>query len=229
MSKPNIYDMEFGRRMETLMESSKESINSFAQRIGVSPPTVARWIKGEADPTRTNLIKISQTMGVNLEWLALGIGGPNQANSPQNTAVSDQDDEGFEEIDDFRDIKVAAGFGAFNEEMKANKTKVEKAWLKARGLKSCHCAMFRVSGDSMYPTLKDEEEIIVDRSKTELNEGKIFILNHQGTMWVKKVQIDFHGIDLISDNPIYKPISLSAEEANSLIVIGQLVRGYRDF
>ncbi|WP_256856076.1 S24 family peptidase [Rodentibacter ratti] len=81
----------------------------------------------------------------------------------------------------------------------------------------------------MYPTLKDGEEIIVDRSKQELTEGKIFVLNHGGAMLVKKVQFTYDGVELISDNKDYRPLKLDINEANNLIVIGQLVRGYRDF
>ncbi len=88
---------------------------------------------------------------------------------------------------------------------------------------------FLVSGESMYPTLKDGEEIIVDRSKRNLVDGKIFVLNNDGSMLVKKVQLTYDGVELISDNPTYRPLKLEAEEANSLIVIGQVVRGYRDF
>nr|DAS94202.1 MAG TPA: Repressor protein CI [Caudoviricetes sp.] len=203
--------------------------SEFSRQTGVTLSTITRWRKGEAEPTRTNLIKIAEAAKIRLEWLALGTGAPDQDTKTINTTESPYNDDYFEEIDDFRNIKVAAGFGAFNEELEANKTKVEKAWLQARGLKAKHCAMFTVDGESMYPTLKDGEEIIVDRSKRELREGKIFILNNQGAMLVKKIQIDFNSVDLISDNPIYKPITLSQDEANHLIIIGQVVRGYRDF
>ncbi|MDH3000356.1 hypothetical protein A1D23_09210 [Chelonobacter oris] len=112
---------------------------------------------------------------------------------------------------------------------KTNFAKVERAWLKARRLKAADCAMFRVNGDSMEPTLKNDEEIIIDRSKSYLEEGKIFVINHGGTIWVKKVQITFDGVELISDNTEYKPISLNQDEADNLIIIGQVVRGYRNF
>ena len=85
------------------------------------------------------------------------------------------------------------------------------------------------SGESIYLVLKDGEEIIVERSKKELKDGKIFVLNNEGAMLVKKVQITYNGITLISQNTEYTPIELDAEQANSLIVIGQVVRGYRDF
>lgn len=82
----------------------------------------------------------------------------------------------------------------------------------------------------MYPTLKDGEET-VDRSKRNLVDGKIFVLNNDGSMLIvkEKVQLTYDGVELISDNPTYRPLKLEAEEANSLIVIGQVVREYRDF
>lgn len=136
----------------------------------------------------------------------------------------------YEPIDDFRGVRVSAGLGLENEEQYDSAyIMVESSWFQRTGNKSKHCAMFTVKGESMEPTLKDGEEIIVDRSKRELTEGKIFVLNHNGSMLVKKVQFTYGGVELISDNPSYRPLKLDTEEANSLVVIGQVVRGYRDF
>lgn len=136
----------------------------------------------------------------------------------------------YEPIDDFRGVRISAGLGLENEEQYDSPyVMVESSWFQRTGNKSKYCAMFTVSGESMYPTLKDGEEIIVDRSKRELAEGKIFVLNHNGSMLVKKVQFTYDGVELISDNPTYRPLKLNAEEANNLMIIGQVVRGYRDF
>ena len=48
-------------------------------------------------------------------------------------------------------------------------------------------------------------------------------------MLVKKVQFTYDGVELISDNPAYHPLKFNAEEANNLMIIEQVVRGYRDF
>lgn len=234
MSKPNIYDESFSNRMKLIAEKSfKNNYSEFARAVGVAQASLARWVKGEADPSRMNLIKIADASGVNLEWLALGIGDMDEA-KPQavkhDINLQASNDETFIEIEDCREVRLSAGGGAFNngyEEITT--TKVERAWLQSRRLKAKDCAMFLVSGESMYPTLKDGEEIIVDRSKRELTEGKIFVLNHNGSMLVKKVQFTYGGVELISDNPSYRPLKLDTEEANSLVVIGQVVRGYRDF
>ncbi|MDH2927322.1 hypothetical protein FW755_03350 [Lonepinella koalarum] len=140
------------------------------------------------------------------------------------------DDEDYCDIVDFREIDVSAGFGCENEEIyQQDWVKVERAWLIRNRLNPNNCVMFKVHGDSMEPTLSDNEEIIVDRSKQTLTEGKIFVLNHMGTMWVKRVKINFDSIELISDNDFYSPIVLTEDDANQLNIIGQVVRGYRDF
>lgn len=234
MSKPNIYDENFSNRMKLIAEKSfKNNYSEFARAVGVAQASLARWVKGEADPSRTNLIKITEAGDVSLDWLALGVGNmdevePQAKKSEVNLIASN--DETFSVIEDCREVRISAGGGGFNDEYKPYQTtKVEKAWLDSRRLKAEDCAMFLVSGDSMYPTLKDGEEIIVDRSKKELKDGKIFVLNNEGAMLVKKVQITYNGITLISQNTEYAPIELNTEQANNLIVIGQVVRGYRDF
>ena len=234
MSKPNIYDEKFSNRMKLIAEKSfKNNYSEFARAVGVAQASLARWVKGEADPSRMNLIKIADASGVNLEWLALGIGDMDETKPlavKHDINLQASNDETFIEIEDCREVRISAGGGGFNDEYNPHQTtKVEKAWLDSRRLKAEDCAMFLVSGDSMYPTLKDGEEIIVDRSKKELKDGKIFVLNNEGAMLVKKVQITYNGITLISQNTEYAPIELNAEQANSLIVVGQVVRGYRDF
>lgn len=234
MSKPNIYDEKFSNRMKLIAEKSfKNNYSEFARAVGVAQASLARWVKGEADPSRMNLIKIADASGVNLEWLALGIGDMDETKPlavKHDINLQASNDETFIEIEDCREVRLSAGGGAFNNDYEEiTTTKVERAWLQSRRLKAKDCAMFLVSGESMYPTLKDGEEIIVDRSKRELTEGKIFVLNHNGSMLVKKVQFTYGGVELISDNPSYRPLKLDTEEANSLVVIGQVVRGYRDF
>lgn len=74
MSKPNIYDQSFSERMQWIAKNKFDGNYSlFARAVGVVQPSLVRWVKGEADPTRTNLIKIAQAADVSLEWLALGI------------------------------------------------------------------------------------------------------------------------------------------------------------
>ena len=72
--------------------------NIAAKKIGVTTSSVARWIKGESDPSRTNLIKIAEAAKVEVNWLATGQGPMfasgatrlNEHRAPYN--VSEQDE-----------------------------------------------------------------------------------------------------------------------------------------
>ncbi|WP_410677825.1 XRE family transcriptional regulator [Avibacterium paragallinarum] len=207
----------FGDRLKEVI--GNRSGRAFAKEVNISYSTLHNYLTNVSLPTLDNLITLAKYAGVSIEWLATG---------EETENCSDNDD--FVEIEDCRDIRLSAGNGGFNSDYtELTTTKVERAWLQSRRLNAENCAMFLVSGESMYPTLKDGEEIIVDRSKRNLVDGKIFVLNNDGSMLVKKVQLTYDGVELISDNPTYRPLKLEAEEANNLIVIGQVVRGYRDF
>lgn len=75
----------------------------------------------------------------------------------------------------------------------------------------------------MTPTIDDGDQLLVDRAKTEIKEGKIYIIQHRGTMWVKRVRFGFDEVLLVSDNEDYDPISISYEDASDLQVVGQVV------
>jgi len=72
--------------------------------------------------------------------------------------------------------------------------------------------------------LQSDSSKTKDKNKNKKKDGKIFVLNNEGAMLVKEVQIAYNGITLISQNTEYAPIELNAEQANNLIVIGQVVR-----
>ncbi|HEH9732246.1 TPA: LexA family transcriptional regulator [Pasteurella multocida] len=219
----------FSERLRILI--GNKSGRAFAKEVGISYSTLHNYLSGLSLPTLDNLISLAKYAGVSIEWLALGENS--SISLKENTQIShsaiNNENDGFVDIRDYREISVSAGFGALNDEIEPKYTKVEASWLISRGLKPKDCGMFKLDGDSMYPVLKHGEDMVVDMSKHNLREGRIFIINHNGLMWVKKVQINFDGVDLISENPTYKPIKLTSDEANSLIVIGQVVRGYRDF
>lgn len=87
MSKPNIYDEDFSERMKAIGQNSfKGNYSQFARAVGVAQASLARWVKGEADPSRSNLVKIAEVAGVSLEWLATGKG--HQQNKTEETTNS---------------------------------------------------------------------------------------------------------------------------------------------
>lgn len=83
-----------------------------------------------------------------------------------------------------------------------------------------NCKMLQVSGDSMQPTINDGDFVIVDTSNIEIGDGIYLIRNLSGLV-VKRIQVKFDNIAVLSDNPLYQPVSASMGE---LQIIGRVIK-----
>jgi SOS-response transcriptional repressor LexA len=73
--------------------------------------------------------------------------------------------------------------------------------------------LLRVKGDSMNPTLKDGDWVMVDITRKAPDSDGLFLLLLANGLAVKRVQCGLgQNITVISDNPIYAPIPATLEE-----------------
>lgn len=93
-------------------------------------------------------------------------------------------------------------------------------WLRERGFDAKQLSAIAVTGDSMEPTLRDGDEILVDRSPAPLRDG-IHVVRLDDALLVKRTDTSRPDrITLISDNPSYRPIEISSADIE---VIGRVV------
>jgi repressor LexA len=82
----------------------------------------------------------------------------------------------------------------------------------------------RCKGDSMEPTLKDGDIILI-RRQPEVENGQIAAVNVNGETTLKRVYFRSDGLHLIADNPGYQPIFIPAYSDEEIIIHGLAV-GY---
>lgn len=118
-------------------------------------------------------------------------------------------------------LGASAGPGAFAaEEQPIGAFRFAARWLRGQGLDPSQLSAIAVSGDSMEPTLRDGDEILVDRSRRSLSDG-IHVVRSGDALMVKRLDTGRPGaVALISDNPAYRAIELPAGEVE---VIGRVV------
>ncbi|EGY34068.1 probable transcription regulator [Aggregatibacter actinomycetemcomitans serotype e str. SC1083] len=129
-------------------------------------------------------------------------------------------------INCFCSINVSAGYGSFNEGVTQpdGQAPYSETLLHKLGVKARYCAVFWADGVSMRPTIDDGDQMLVDLSKKEIKGDKIYLVQNGASVWVKRVKINWDGLELISDNrEEYPPIQLSQSEAETLQIIGQVV------
>ena len=108
------------------------------------------------------------------------------------------------------DIEVAAGGGAFNAEESHTERGLwfERGWLDRTCVDATQCALVKVRGESMEPTLRPGCKILVDVNRRRRLEGHIYVMRtrDEGVV-VKRLR---HNADdgwlLVSDNPSWPDV-----------------------
>ncbi len=118
-------------------------------------------------------------------------------------------------------LGASAGPGAHAaEEIPSGRLRFSNRWLKAQGLEPVMLSVIEVEGDSMEPTLRDGDEILVDRTPRPLRSG-IHVIRLDDVLLVKRLETGPGGtLRVISDNTAYPRMERSALEVE---IVGRVV------
>jgi len=118
-------------------------------------------------------------------------------------------------------LGASAGPGAFaDEEEPFGAFGVTAGWLRRNNLEPAMLSAIAVVGDSMEPTLRDGDEIIVDRTPRPPRDG-IHVVRVDGVLLVKRLETGRPGVVVLrSDNRAYDPLELPPAEVE---VVGRVV------
>lgn len=108
----------------------------------------------------------------------------------------------FIQIPVFGNVTASMGYGitVYNE----NQTgiyEISSQLAKDIGIVSGKTQMIFASGDSMYPTIEGGDSLLIDTSKKEVYDGRIYCVRIDGQLYAKRLQkIPPNTIKVISDN-----------------------------
>jgi phage repressor protein C with HTH and peptisase S24 domain len=95
-----------------------------------------------------------------------------------------------------------------------------RAWLRRHGLEPGRLSAIAVDGDSMEPSLRDGDEILVDSTPRPLRDG-IHVVRVGDALLVKRLETSRPGVVVLkSDNSAYDPIELARSDVE---VVGRVV------
>ncbi|MBF0438741.1 MAG: helix-turn-helix transcriptional regulator [Magnetococcales bacterium] len=85
-------------------------------------------------------------------------------------------------------------------------------------------ALIRVKGDGMEPTLRAGDLMMMDQMDQTIQSDAIYLLKIEGEWIPKRIQ---HGLDgslmVLSDNPAYLPITVSADKRSEIVIAGRVI------
>jgi len=118
-------------------------------------------------------------------------------------------------------LGASAGPGAVtSEEIPSGRLRFNNRWLKGQGLEPAHLTVIEVEGDSMEPTLRDGDEILVDRTPRPMRTG-IHVIRLDDVLLVKRLEPGPAGtLRVISDNPAYPRMERAMQDVE---IVGRVV------
>ncbi len=193
-----------------------DSVSVFAKKCGFRESTLRGYLSGSI-PSIDKADQIAKAAGVNLQWLVSGEG-----ERESSSAISSEMSE-FALIPGFN-IQISAGNGSeAGQEQVTRKLAFRHKWLKFKGLKENNLVLVFAKGDSMEPTISDNNTLMIDTSQQDLQDGHIYVIRTNDHLVVKRTQNTLKGFYLISDNKEYEKVEVTYSEADDLKIIGRVV------
>ncbi|MEE6030302.1 XRE family transcriptional regulator [Avibacterium paragallinarum] len=213
-----------GSRIREHREKLNLTRPELAKAVDVSLSALQGWEMNEREPQASMIITIAKELKVTPNYLLTGEEG-------QSSALIEKAKNVIEDIvtmiTSYGSVNVSAGFGSFNEGVTKpdGREPYSSELLQMLRVNPKKCAVFWANGDSMIPTIADGDQLLVDLSKNEVKGGdKIYLVQNGESVWVKRVKMKWDGVELVSDNKEeYPPIKITADEAQNLQIIGQVV------
>lgn len=223
--------------MKTSTEIRRENLNILIERYGSIANLNAQLGRNRKDATLSQIRKgsvhsgtgrpriMGDTMAREIETkLSLGYGWMD----------ADHSGEAFPEEDDLiylRRLNVSACCGAagvqnYEDEAYVDLMGVSRVWFKENisKIREQGYELITASGDSMEPTFRNGDLIVVDRQDRDLKRDGVFCVLVDGDLYVKRVQRIPGAVLFISDNSLYRPFEIPIKEVEfRLQVLGRVV------
>ncbi|MDN5049822.1 S24 family peptidase [Aliarcobacter butzleri] len=124
-----------------------------------------------------------------------------------------------------KNIISSAGGGAINYEINPEPLVIDKQLLDYINSNYKYTEVLQVFGESMEPDIKDGSLIFVDKSKKDINDKDIFLINTKDGLYVKHINLYNDKVILKSNNQAFNDIKLDIDEINIVgRVCGVLVK-----
>ena len=146
--------------------------------------------------------------------------------SVKYNVLNKKDDEDCISIPVRGEVSASMGYGVtvYNESQTATYS-ISKQLAKDLGGSICHLEMIFAQGDSMMPTIEGGDSLLVDHSRKEIYDGKIYCVRIENQLYAKRLQkIPPNTIVVVSDNAKYRSFEINLSKCTDydFEVIGEV-------
>ncbi|EEG08986.1 XRE family transcriptional regulator [Pseudogulbenkiania ferrooxidans] len=221
--------MSVSARLGHVIAEKGMSIKALSEKTGIPYRSLQNYFSGEREPSFDNLRKIVASLGVDANWFLFGENAQTGVFAAE-VGVSDVkghpvDLSEYVFIPRYR-VQASAGNGrVLSDEDYMHSMAFRRYWVSNYlHAEPANLAIISVEGDSMEPTLKDHDVIMLDTSRRDPNVEGIYVLRLDDALLVKQVQRIPGKIRVSSANPAYPPFDVDlSNPAEDVAIIGKVV------
>lgn len=203
---------------------------------GASKSVVNQWLTGKIKSMDIRYaLNIERELGFSHIWLMTGEGEPRHAplhgvrNAvPVHAAANDDTD--FIQIQMVK-LRLSAGITGFQTEPEGREggtLGLRRSWIERHQLRPEHLIAILVKGESMEPSLYEDDIVIVNTLDTKPVDGSVYAFNYEGEAVVKRLTRDAGLWWLSSDNPDQRRYHRKLCKGAECLLIGRVVRKESD-
>lgn len=210
---------------------------NIAEELGVQRTTVSSWKSRDKIPYE-ECWQVAQRTGISMDWLLSGI-GPRERE--QNLVASKSGTVSYQyELPEgvvgipLLNIAASAGHGTIVEDENVKDLIFfDESWLwQAYGLRPNNIRIFQISGNSMEPTLRAGEMVLIDlvHGMEQRPSDGIYVIRLEGGIMVKQLQnLPGGRIKVSSENEAYDPFVVDLkEEGMDFAILGRVMINLRN-
>ena len=175
-----------GARIRRAREAKGMSQAKLAALVGVPSQSISAWERGEVVPGAKNILRLAEALGVSVDWLLTGQG--RDASAPSDVAW----------VPVYEGVPAGPPYDPGDPDA-VELVPVPRSWAgRVFGV--------RVRGDSMEPTIKAGDTVIV-AVDVAWDDGDVVLVRLDGGEYtLKRLRKRDGVVMLIPDNPSYEPI-----------------------
>ncbi|MDD9158095.1 S24 family peptidase [Aliivibrio sp. S4TY2] len=194
---------DISRRIKEKRKSLGYSQRVLADLVHVTTSAISQWEREETTPKGEHLVTLANVLQCSVQWL-----------------VGHIDDVcEYIEIPFYEDIKASAGNGLSNNCENVTSISLPKALFKYFNISNLEA--ITAHGDSMEPVLNHESILVIDRSKTQIRDGSMYVIRQEDLIRVKLISLDNCGLNLKSYNNNY--VDEIYENYQDIVILGKVV------
>lgn len=227
---------EFVKRLNEVV--GDENASAFSRRAGFRESVLRGYLSNGKRPGMDYLVAIADAGGVSVDWLATGrlpktrsslVGGHMAQATPSPAPMASELRSGYVAIPHYTNARVSAGGGVLNTEVEQADDALifQEDWIRHElGARPQDLRLIRVHGDSMEPTLRAGDFVLVDGHAALPDREGIYILLTGEALLVKRLQLlPGRKIRVISDNTAFESWTIDPEDrtCSDVSIVGRVV------